>query len=189
MLWDRFNLHRGRYVTGLLLILLLGLVAGCTPAPDITRQPGPPLAGELPAAPEVGRLAPDFTLTDLEGNTVSLSGLRGKTVFLNFWATWCPPCREEMPEIEAVYQQYREQGVVVIGVDLLEPEEDVLSFVREGGYSWTFVIDTTGAVGRRYGVNAIPASFFVDKNGVIRSVQTGPMSRQRMASHLAAAME
>ncbi|MFH1002537.1 MAG: redoxin domain-containing protein, partial [Chloroflexota bacterium] len=103
----RLGTHR-RWLAGLLLVLLLGLGVSCAPAPPVSRQPGPPPVGDLLPAPEVGRLAPDFSLTDLEGNTATLSALRGKTVFLNFWATWCPPCRQEMPEIEATYQQYRE---------------------------------------------------------------------------------
>ncbi len=85
---------------------------------------------KLEPAPEVGRLAPDFTLADLDGNQVSLSDFRGEAVFLNFWATWCPPCRAEMPEIEAIYQEYKNKDVVVIGVDIKETREEVLQFIQ-----------------------------------------------------------
>ena len=149
------NACLGWFVLGLLMLILPGLLAaqGCAPsAPE--------------SAPEVGHLAPDFTLTDLEGNSVTLSAVRGKVVFINFWATWCPPCRKEMPEIEAIYQEYKNQDVVVIGVDLLVSEifkgydeNDVHQFVQQGGYSWTFVIDTTGQVAENYGITAIPTSF------------------------------
>lgn len=140
------------------------------------------------AAPAVNSRAPDFTLTDLDGNQVRLRDFRGQVVFLNFWATWCPPCRAEMPEIEAVYQQYRDQGVVVIGIDLRESPEVVRRFVEEGGYSWTFVIDTTGEVGLAYRINAIPASYFIDADGIIRAVHAGAMTRGGMESRLKIAM-
>ncbi len=181
---------------GVLFILagavIMGIMAaaGCTPsAQDITRQPGPPPPSKLPPVPEVGRLAPDFTLIDLEGNRISLSDFRGKVVFINFWATWCPPCRAEMPEIEAIYQEYQNKDVVVIGIDILEAEDEVRQFVQEGGYSWTFVIDTTGGVTADYGVTAIPASFFLDKEGVIRAVNIGAMTKRAMESQLAKAMK
>jgi peroxiredoxin len=154
-------------ITGLLL------VAGCG----------------LEAAPEIGHPAPDFTLNDLNGNEVSLSDLRGKVVFLNFWATWCPPCRLEMPEMEELYQEYKNEDIVIIGVDLVEYASSVRSFVEENGYNWIFVIDTTGEVAADYMVTGIPASFFIDKDGIIRALQTGAMSRFTMKAKLAEAME
>jgi len=102
----------------------------------------------LEAAPEIGYPAPDFTLNDLDGNEVSLSDFRGKVVFLNFWAIGCPPCRFEMPEMEELYQEYKNKDVVIIGVDLGEYRSSVKSFIEENGYSWTFVIDTYGQVAR-----------------------------------------
>jgi peroxiredoxin len=143
----------------------------------------------LEAAPEIGYPAPDFTLTDLDGNEVSLSSYRGKAVFLNFWATWCPPCRFEMPEMEGLYQEYKNKDVVIIGVDLMEYASSVSSFVEENGYSWTFVIDSTGEVTADYAVTGIPASFFIDKKGIIRALQVGAMSRALMETNLAEAMK
>ncbi len=137
----------------------------------------------------MGESAPDFTLVDLEGNQVSLSDFRGETVFINFWATWCPPCRAEMPEIEAVYQEYKDRDVVVIGVDILEPEDTVRQFVEKGGYSWVFVMDSTGEVSRNYAIGAIPTSIFVDRDGIIRAVNIGAMTKRVMESRLAEAME
>ena len=183
----RFNSYLGRLVLGLLMLVLLGLL----PAQDIkTGQ------GELPPAPKVGHPAPDFTLTDLEGNSVTLSDFRGKVIFINFWTQWCPPCRAEMPEIEAIYQEYQDKDVVVIGVDILVSEiakgydeSEVRQFVQQGGYSWTFVLDTTGEVTRNYAITAIPTSFFVDKEGVIRAVNVGAMTKRAMESKLAEAMK
>ncbi len=185
--------YRSRFFLskGMLLILAVVIVMGMVAAPGCTSSAQSIENGqvELSQAPEVGRLAPDFTLTDLEGNSVTLSDFRGTVVFLNFWATWCPPCRAEMPEIEAVYQEYKNQDVMVIGIDLLEAENEVRQFVQQGGYGWTFVIDTTGEVANNYGVTAIPTSFFLDKEGIIRAVSIGAMTKRAMESRLAEAMK
>ncbi len=174
----------GRVVFILLAVVLLGLlsVQSCTSSST--------------SGVNVGELAPDFTLVDLEGNQVSLSDFRGKTVFINFWTQWCPPCREEMPAIEALYQQYKDKDVVVIGVDILTSEiikgydeNDVRQYVQQSGYSWTFVLDTTGEVTASYGVTLIPTSFFIDKEGIIRAIQIGAMSKGAMEARLATAME
>ncbi len=184
----------GWAVLGLLATFVLLAVQGCTSSTQDIR--GGRLeatgaigvdAGDLEPAPEIGRLAPAFTLADLEGNPVSLSDFQGKAVFINFWATWCPPCRAEMPEIEAIYQKYRDQDVAVIGVDLFEPEDKVREYVQRGGFSWTFVIDTTGEVTRKYGISALPTSFFLDSQGIIRAVNIGPMTEKLMEAKLAEA--
>ena len=144
------NSRPGWLVLGLWAIVLLGLLAvqGCTPSAQDIRSGQKTGQSELSPAPKVGRLAPDFTLTDLEGNSVTLSDFRGKVVFINFFATWCPPCRAEMPEIESLHQDYKDKGVVVIGVDIAEPESVARQYVQQGGFSWTFVLDSTGEVAR-----------------------------------------
>ena len=144
--------------------------------------------GELMPAPVIGRLAPGFTLVDLGGNQVTLSDFRGQTVCINFWATWCPPCRAEMPEIEAVHQEYKDKGVVVIGVDIMEAESDVRQFVERGGYSWTFVLDTIGAVANDYKITKLPTSFFIDREGIVRAMKIGAMTQRAMEVKLAEAM-
>ncbi len=186
---NRFFLPKGMLFL-LVVVVVMGILTapGCTPpTQDITkeRQPGPT---ELTPAPEIGRLAPDFTLVDLKGNEVTLSDFRGKTVFINFWATWCPSCRAEMPEIEAVYQEYKDKGVVVIGVDIQETEEEVLQFIQRVVYSWTFVLDTTGLVAVNYKIEAIPTSFFIDREGIIQAVNIGAMTKRAMEIKLAEAM-
>ncbi|MBI4187119.1 MAG: redoxin domain-containing protein [Chloroflexi bacterium] len=173
--------RRSRWGWIALMVAAAGLLLaqGCASSAPASGRPG-----QL----QVGSPAPDFTLTDLAGNQVSLSDFRGKAVFINFWATWCPPCREEMPEIEAIYQKYKDRDVAVIGVDILEKEDVVRRFVQEGGYSWTFVIDTTGEVTTVYKVTAIPTSYFIDGNGIIRAVAVGAMTRTEMEARLAGAM-
>ena len=179
-------LRSGRVSLGLLVVALLGLlmVQGYTPS----SQPVSGDQQEATVGVSVGQVAPDFTLTDLEGNEVTLSQYRGKVVFINFWATWCPPCRAEMPEIEAIYQEYKDKDVVVIGVDIREVEEEVRQYVQAGGYSWTFVLDTSGVVTADYKIVAIPTSFFLDTEGVIRAVNIGAMTKRAMEAKLTEAM-
>lgn len=165
----------GRIVSLVLGVVIIGLLVG-------------PGCG-LDPAPIVGYPAPDFTLPDLDGNTVRLGDFRGKVIFLNFWAIRCPACRAEMPAMEEVYQEYKYKDVVFIGVDLGEFRSSVKSFVEANGYSWTFVIDSTGEVARDYMVNFIPSSFFIDKNGIIRALQVGALSKWGMEIRLAEAME
>ena len=138
------------------------------------------------ALPVVGNPAPDFALEDLSGRTVRLSALRGRPVLINFWATWCPPCLKEMPEIERFYARYRDR-LEVLGVDLAEPRERVEAFVRQGGYSWTFLLDTTGRVTERYLVMGLPTSFFVDARGIVRARHIGPMTYEQMEQYAAVA--
>ncbi len=181
-----------RVVLGLLAVALLGLLLvtqACTPSSQSKTSDGQ----EATAGVNVGEVALDFTLIDLEGNQVTLSDFRGKTVFINFWATRCPPCRAEMPEIEAVYQEYKDKDVVVIGVHLanviwFEPEDKIRQFVQQGGYNWIFVTDTSGEVSVNYKLVAIPTSFFIDREGIIRTINIGPMTKRAIESKLAEAM-
>ncbi len=140
-----------------------------------------PAAFDRPARPEVGYLAPDFTLRDLEGKEVTLSEYRGKTVFINFWATWCPPCRAEMPEIKKLHEQMPD--LVILGVNMGHTEaspQDVARFMKRYGYTWRVPFDADGRVSERYSVLSIPTSFFIGPDGVIRSKFIGPMSLSLM---------
>ncbi len=176
-----------RAILGLLILLLFGtpLLQGCGAKPNNAQgaPQGPP-----PVGIKVGQTAPDFTLTGLDGQEYRLNDLRGKVVMVNFWATWCPPCRAEMPDIESLYQDYKDKGVVILGVDLHEEESLVRNFVTQGGYHWTFVIDSTGSVAADYHVQVIPTSFFIDRNGVIQAVHTGAMTKRAMEGDLAKAL-
>ena len=130
-------------------------------------------------APMTGFLAPDFALTALEGGDVQLSTLRGKPVILNFWATWCPPCRAEMPELEALWQRYQDEGLLLIGVDQGENAATVERFARGVvGTTFPLLLDTNQAVGRAYGVRALPTTVFIDAAGRIQDIRIGgPMNR------------
>ena len=191
----KLNPSRPGWATlGLLALFVLAAVQGCNSSVQEIRGGRLEATGaigvdadDLEPAPEIGRLAADFILADLEGNLVSLSDLRSKAVFINFWATWCPPCRAEMPEIEDLYQKHMNTDVAVIGVNLFEPEDKVREYVQRGGYNWSFVIDTTGEVTRNYGISALPTSFFLNSQGIIREVHIGSMTGNLMEAKLAEA--
>ncbi len=129
----------------------------------------------------------DFTLSDLNGNPVSLKSLRGKVVFLNFWATWCPPCRSEMPSMEILYRSYKDKGLEFLTVDVGEDREDVAAFIKEFKLSFPVVLDSSGRVSARYGVRGIPATFIIDRDGDIVAYATG--SRDWSISEMFAAFD
>ena len=135
--------------------------------------------GTAPAA-RLGSPAPDFTLQTVDGTPLRLSDLKGKPVFMNFWATWCVPCREEMPAMQALYEQYRDRGLVVLAVNMEEDEARVRRWVDQGGFTYTFVLDSEGQQLKRYNVNAAPTSYFIGRDGVIRDLKLGAISRAEM---------
>ncbi|TVR72674.1 MAG: TlpA family protein disulfide reductase [Sphaerobacteraceae bacterium] len=134
---------------------------------------------------EVGREAPDFTLPDLEGNQVALSDHRGEVVLINFWATWCPPCRVEMPDMEAVYREHRDEGFEILGVDQREPKELVEEFVTDRGFSWIFLLDEDFDVSQEYSATSIPRSILVDRDGTVAHVWRGTLTRSQLEQQLA----
>lgn len=147
-----------------------------------------PSLGAPSSAPRVGARAPDFTLTAADGSTVKLSDLSGKRVVLNFWATWCPPCRAEMPDLNRVAGDYRDQGVVVLAVDQMESPDKVAGFFSEVGIgaspAITPIFDSEGTVAEAYHVTALPSTFVVDADGVIRDVTLGPLAEATLRAKL-----
>ncbi|OHD76884.1 MAG: hypothetical protein A2V99_12575 [Spirochaetes bacterium RBG_16_67_19] len=117
------------------------------------------------AALKEGTASIDFTLSDLSGKKVSLSSFKGKLVFLNFWATWCPPCRAEMPSMERLYQKLKGQGLVVLGVDLQEDAKSVQKFVNEHKLTFPILLDSDGRVGTTYGARSIPTTYIIGRDG------------------------
>ena len=110
--------------------------------------------------------APDFTLEDLSGNRMSLHDFKGKVVFLNFWATWCIPCREEMPQMEKLYREFKDQGLEVVAVNFREDKPTVKKFVEKLGLTFRILLDPDGGVSNEYGAWALPLSYFVDRKGI-----------------------
>lgn len=132
----------------------------------------------------------DFTLTDQYGNSHTLSDYKGKTVFLNFWATWCPPCRAEMPDIQKLYEEYQEAGdgsVVILGIAAPnfgqeKPEEEIVKFLEDNGYTYPVVMDTGGDIFMSYGVFSYPTTFMIDKDGNVFGYATGQLDEEIMRS-------
>jgi cytochrome c biogenesis protein CcmG/thiol:disulfide interchange protein DsbE len=170
MNWDRRITWRG--------LMALLLVLGVTWI-GFSRVSGQEAMArsQRPPAPQVGFAAPDFTLETQDGGTISLADLRGQVVLVNFWATWCPPCRAEMPDIQQVYDRYREQGFTVLAVNQQEGGAQVAPFVDQMGLTFPILMDRDGSVSARYRVNGLPSTFFVDRAGIVQNVTLGgPMS-------------
>jgi len=132
----------------------------------------------------VGLEAPDFVLTDLNGETHRLSDYRGKGVFLNFWGTWCKPCEKEMPYINRQYEVYKKQGVEVIAVNVGESKLAVEKFAERFGLKFPIVIDRQDQVMNAYDIDPLPTTFLIDKNGEIVKVITGTMTESMVQQYM-----
>ncbi len=146
--------------------------------------PAPAVTAAAPA-PREGFAAPDFSLTTLNGAEVRLSDLRGKVVFLNFWTSWCPPCKEEMPAIQQLYEQSPEVAVLAVNLTDQDNLEDVKAFLAEYQITFDVLLDLDGKVSTLYQIQALPTSFFIDKSGIIRKVvYGGPIARALLFSEI-----
>lgn len=128
---------------------------------------------------EVGMQAPDFTLKNMNEQKVSLSDYRGQKVFLNFWASWCPPCREEMPDMQKLHEEYGDE-VVILAVNVGESKSATANFMMENGLNFSVLLDKDKSTAQNYLVRGIPTSYFLDQNGVIKEKVVGAVSYQRM---------
>lgn len=136
----------------------------------------------------VGNPAPDFSLKTIEGKEIRLSDLKGKAVLINLWASWCPPCRFEMPGIQAAYESYKNRGLVVLGIDFTVQDnlQDVKVFIQELKLTFPILLDETGDVSAGlYGMRGLPTSYFIDTQGVIQRIQIGPMLPEKLDEFLA----
>lgn len=140
-------------------------------------------------SPLIGRPAPPLTLTLFNGSKMSLQELRGKVVFVNFWASWCPPCREEARELEAAWQRFKDQDIVFVGVDIQDTESAALAFVKEFGLTYPNGRDATGKMAIDYGVWGIPETFFIDPTGRIAYKHVGTLGSLLISGKLAEAKQ
>jgi len=144
---------------GLAFFITAFLLLGC----DNSTPEAPVSKGGL-----VGQVAPDFTLKDMQGQTVTLSQFRGKVVILNFWATWCPPCREEMPSMQRLYRNLESKGLVLLAVNVEKNGKGAVSqFLQKTPYTFPILLDGESVVQNTYGVFRFPESFIIDRNGVV----------------------
>jgi peroxiredoxin len=138
---------------------------------------------ELKTGISKGNIAPEFELMSLDGSRARLSDFRGKKVLLNFWATWCPPCREEMPEMEKFHKDNKNKKSVIIGINLTTSESsvsDVENYINQEEITFKILLDKEGKVASIYRPISIPTTYFIDSNGVIRKTFIGPMSYKMM---------
>ncbi len=139
------------------------------------------------SAPQAGFAAPDFTLRTSVGEEYKLSKLKGNAVLVNLWATWCPPCRAEMPAIEKMYQEYKDQGLVVLAINMTYQDDpaSIPLFIQEYGLNFPVLLDETGAVGAAYQLRSLPSSYFINRTGVIQEVVIGgPMSEALLRTRI-----
>lgn len=177
-----------RWITISLVVLALGITwtfASRIPVSATTGEAPPP-------SPREGFSAPDFTLDLLGGGQVTLSDLRGKVVLVNFWASWCPPCRAEMPAIEKVYRSFKPLGLEVLAVNVTNQDSETAAdaFARNLGLTFPIPLDRSGDVSARYTLRGLPSSYFIDREGVIRSVVVGgPMNEALIQTKLEALLK
>lgn len=158
----------GRLVFLLAAFILGGLPLHARSAPvDFKAVPKLQEVKDRPAAP-------DFTLLNPEGRKVSLKEFRGKVVFLNFWATWCESCRDEMPSMERLYREFKDKGLEIVAVNVKEKRQDALGFVKQLKLSYPVLMDPEGEVGLLYGAFGLPATYLIDRKGVVLARMWGP---------------
>ncbi len=174
----------GAIVVGVVILGVVWIGISQVPASATT-------SGSIPS-PREGFAAPDFTLETLEGEQITLSDLRGKAVVVNLWASWCPPCRAEMPALQAAYEADNARGLEILAVNMTyqDREQDARNFVEDFGLTFTIPLDRDGTIARQYLLRALPSTFFVGPDGVIRKVVIGgPMSEATIRSTVSELLE
>jgi len=161
-----------------LLAAPLVLLAACS-----SHAANSSTGSSAPAIAAVGKLAPAFDEPTTTGSKLSLASLHGKAVYLNFFASWCTPCNEEAPNIDALQKQFSSRGFQVVGVDMLENAGKAQQFVTEHHLSYPAVVDQ-GTLRDAYNVNGLPVHVFIDRTGIIRKIEIGELSKSEMTTDI-----
>lgn len=167
------KLFAHHWLRTLLILLFAAAWTAMSAAPD-----GETSSGRIPA-PRQGFPAPDFSLSTPDGETITLSSLRGRPLLINLWASWCPPCRAEMPAMQQVYEKYKDEGFLVLAINATyqDSPSQAVAFAADYGLTYPILLDVSGEVSERYRLRSLPTTFFVDPDGIIREVVVGgPMS-------------
>jgi peroxiredoxin len=176
----------------LVILILTALAIIAIVTPSILSQ------GEIPqqnfpgSAPVIGKLAPDFTLSTLDGTAVNLSQFRGQPVLINFWASWCFSCREEMPEMVRMYESHKAEGLMILGVNLAFQDvlPDVQAFASEFNITFPVLLDEAGTVTEKlYQIPGIPTTIFVNRDGTIERIQAGLITGPQFDQYVAEILE
>jgi cytochrome c biogenesis protein CcmG/thiol:disulfide interchange protein DsbE len=147
-----------------------------------------PITG-LSGVTRVNRPAPDFSLTTFEGDTISLADLRGKPVIINFWASWCPPCRIEAPLIERTWRAYKDRGLMFLGINIQDRKEDALNYMQEFDITYPNGPDPAGEIAIDYGVSGLPVTFFINKKGEVVRRWVGAIENSVLISSIEEIMQ
>jgi cytochrome c biogenesis protein CcmG/thiol:disulfide interchange protein DsbE len=164
---------------GLGLLAILGLIISAI----VMGFFGVVLADKNQTQPTSGK-APDFSLTTFDGKTVSLPDLRGKVVMINFWASWCAPCRDEAPDLQRTWQRYKDRGVVFLGIAYTDTERNALAFIQESGATYLNGLDLGTRISARYHIQGVPETFIIDRDGNIVEFVMAPLTEAALSAKL-----
>jgi len=169
-----------RWMMALSLVLMIGGLGAILwmSMETVNDKPAP-----RPAEMIAGSFATDFTLPTLNGGAASLSDYEGQVVVINFWATWCPPCKAEMPGINAFYEAHKDEGLVVLAINGQESEAVVQEYIDGGGFTFPVLLDEVGEASRLFNARSFPTTFILSKSGRIEHVQVGLISEEELAAY------
>jgi peroxiredoxin len=136
------------------------------------------------ATADIGQMAPPLRLPLVGGGEMDLGAYRGRPVILSFWATWCEPCKAEMPAFERAQQRHRDRGLAVLGVDFQEHDEEIAAFMSQIGVTFPSLVDRNGDVARQWRATGLPTTFLIDRQGIIRDVRVGAFTDEMLAERL-----